>query len=264
MSRIAIISDIHSNPTALNAVLKDAEEKGCSRVVCLGDIVGYGYDPNACIDMVRERNIECFLGNHDAGLIGKLSLDWFNGFAKNAILRQRSLVTDDNKKWLERLPYNKIVGEKDEIVYAFAHGELMNPKSFDYIQGYSDAVYEIQYMKEKKIDVLFIGHTHCANIFFRDDDYRISETFIDLEDEVGYELSRNNASIVNVGSCGYPRNQPYIIYGIYETATNEFCHRILPFDCYDYIINMKKCDADIPWWIESRIEEAKEHPVIYK
>lgn len=262
--KIAILSDIHSNPTALQRVLKDAEERKCERIVCLGDIVGYGYDPNACIDIVRDRNIECFLGNHDAGLIGKLSLDWFNGFAKNAILRQRPLVTDDNKKWLESLPYTKVEGAEDEFAYAFTHGELMNPENFDYIQGYSDAVYETHYMKEKKIEVLFIGHTHCANIFFLGDDYRISETFIDLEDEAGYDLSRYEKSIVNVGSCGYPRNQPYIIYGIYETTTHEFYHRIMPFDFDDYVKNMVKNEADIPIWIGSREEEAKKHPVMYK
>lgn len=264
MSKIAIISDIHSNPTALLTVLEDVEKQKCDRIVCLGDIVGYGYDPNACIDIVRECNIECFLGNHDAGLIGKLSLDWFNGFAKNAILRQRPLVTDDNKKWLESLPYTKVEGVEDEFAYAFTHGELMNPENFDYIHVYSDAVYETTYMKEKEIEVLFIGHTHCANIFFLDDDYRISETFIDLEDEERYDLSRYEKSIVNVGSCGYPRNQPYIIYGIYETTTHEFYHRIMPFDFDDYIENMKSKSAAIPLWIDDRILEAQMKPVKFK
>ena len=262
--KIAIISDIHSNPTALNAVLKDAAKKECSRVVCLGDIVGYGYDPNTCIDIVRDRNIECFLGNHDAGLIGKLSLNWFNGFAKNAILRQRPLVTDDNKKWLESLPYTKVEGAEDEFAYAFTHGELMNPENFDYIQGYSDAVYETHYMKEKKIEVLFIGHTHSANIFFLDNDYRISETFIDLEDEATYDLSRYKKSIVNVGSCGYPRNQPYIIYGIYETTTHEFYHRIMPFDFEDYIVQMKEAGAEIPLWIQSQKTRAEERQIGFR
>lgn len=255
--KIAIISDIHSNPSALLKVYEDIERQKCGRIVCLGDIVGYGYDPNTCIDIIRERNIECFLGNHDAGMIGKLSLNWFNEFAKNAILRQRPLVTDDNKKWLESLPYTKVEGAEDEFAYAFTHGELVNPENFDYIQGYSDAVYETHYMKEKDIEVLFIGHTHCANIFFLGDDYRIRETFIDLEDKAGYVLSRYKKSIVNVGSCGYPRNQPYSIYGVYETDTHIFKHRLLPFDFDDYIKKMKEKDAEIPIWIQSQKKRAE-------
>lgn len=262
--KIAIISDIHSNPTALESVLKDAESKGCERIVCLGDIVGYGYDPNTCIDILRERKIECFLGNHDAGLIGKLSLDWFNWFAKNAILRQRPLVTDDNKKWLESLPYTKVEGAEDEFAYAFTHGELMDPENFDYIQGYSDAAYETHYMKENKIEVLFIGHTHCANIFYLCDDYRIREAFIDLEDESVYNLSRNEKSIVNVGSCGYPRNQPYTIYGIYDTESHVFKHRILPFDFDDYIRKMKEAEADVPLWIQSQKTRAEERQIGFR
>ena len=262
--KIAIISDIHSNPSALNAVLKDIKGRNCKRIVCLGDIVGYGYDPDTCINICRKNKVECFLGNHDAGLIGKLPLRWFNSFAKNAILRQQSLVSDDNKKWLESLPYSKVEGAEDEFAYALTHGELMNPENFDYIQGYSDAICECHYMKEKKIDVLFVGHTHYANIFSLGDDYRLSETYIDLEDEDTYDLSRYEKSIVNVGSCGYPRNQPYTIYGIYDTSTHEVYHRIMPFDFNDYLTNMKKHSAEIPLWIESRMEEALKHPVLYR
>lgn len=119
-------------------------------------------------------------------------------------------------------------------------------------------------MKEKEIEVLFIGHTHSANIFFLGDDYRISETFIDLEDEAGYDLSRYKRSIVNVSICGYPRNQPYSIYGIYDTEKVTFLHRILPFDFDDYIRNMKKHNADIPIWIEKQKERAELLPVSFK
>ena len=243
--KIAIISDIHSNPTALMKVLKDAEERKCERIVCLGDIVGYGYDPNTCIDIVRERKIECFLGNHDAAIVGKMSLDWFNDFAKNAIVRQRPLVTEENKKWLESLPYCKIEGQEDSFGYAFSHGTFYKPENFDYIQGYSDAVLESLYLKENKVSVLFVGHTHHANVYSFDSTGDLNATYIDIEDEDCHDLSKNDVSIVNVGSCGHPRNQPYSIYGIYDTATHEFYQRILPYDVDDNAASEQKCGGRV-------------------
>ena len=261
--RIAVISDIHSNPTALKAVLKDAESKGCGRVICLGDIVGYGYDPNGCIDICREKKIECILGNHDAGLVGSLSLGWFNSFAADAVARQREKVTEDNKEWLRHLPYTaKDKSRQFEI--AFSHGTLTMPERFDYIQTTSDAAYELARMHSDGIRVLFVGHTHYAMLYKHYDNMCIDEAYIDLDDEHDYDLSLCDAAIVNVGSCGYPRNQAYSIYGIYDTDTHLFIHRILPFDFDDYIEKMKEANAEIPYWIPTRKKEAEERTIGFR
>ena len=264
--RIGIISDIHSNPTALLTVLKDIEQQKCDRIVCLGDIVGYGYDPNGCIDICRERGIECFLGNHDAGLVGKFSLDQFIPFAKNAILRQRALVSEENKRWLENLPYNKMEGKEDNFAYAFVHGTYCLPERFDYINWFTDAVLELQYLKAQKINVLFVGHTHQATLWLFNGDYsRVQQAYIDLDDNQEFDLSADaECAIVNVGSVGYPRVQPYSIYGIYDTETHIFQHRILPFDFNDYAHKMLEANAEIPLWLESRRQEAERHPVLWK
>ena len=264
MSKIAIISDIHSNPTALLTVLEDVEKQKCDRIVCLGDIVGYGYDPNTCIDICRERGIECFLGNHDAGLISCLGLDWFNPFAKQAIVRQRPLVTEDNKKWLARLHYNRREGE-----IAFAHGVYMvKPVStithFDYVNGYSDAALQFNYMGLFGIRILFIGHTHCANAFRLDNSGEMHEYFIDPEDEQPIDISGFHRFIVNVGSVGYPRNQPYSIYGILDTEAHIFKHRILPFDFNNYRQKMRAADAEIPLWIQSQEKIAEERQIGFR
>lgn len=261
--RAAIISDIHANPTALLAVLADIEKQNCSRIICLGDIVGYGYDPNACIDMCRERGIECFLGNHDAGQVGKLGLDWFNPFASKAIVRQRPLVSDENKEWLRSLPYTKVEGDEDEFAYAFSHGTLQMPERFDYINDFGEAVFEFQYMHSRHVNVLFVGHTHHATIWLYDE--RISELYIDLEDEHVFDLSAEaECNIVNVGSVGYPRNQPYSIYGIYDTETHEFRHRILPFDFDDYAAKMEEAGAEVPLWISERKKQAEDRRIGFR
>lgn len=255
--KTAIISDIHANPAALLSVLADIERQNCSRIVCLGDIVGYGYDPNACIDICRERGIECFLGNHDAGLISRLGLDWFNTFARQAIVRHRPLVTVENKRWLANLPYNRREGET-----AFAHGVyVVDPVStsthYDYVNGYSDAVWQFNLMGLFGIRVLFVGHTHFANAFRQGNSSEIAEYFIDAEDEQPIDLSGFHRFIVNVGSVGYPRNQPYSMYGIYDPDTHIFKPRLLPFDFDNYEAKMKSSGAEVPLWLSSRKKQAE-------
>ena len=258
--KTAIISDIHANPAALLSVLADIERQNCSRIVCLGDIVGYGYDPNACIDICRERGIECFLGNHDAGLISRLSLDWFNPFARQAIVRHRPLVTVENKKWLASLPYNRREGEN-----AFAHGVYVpymlsvQPVSahFEYVNGYSDAALQFCSMATCRIRNLFVGHTHWANAFVQDNSGEIHEHYIDTKDEERIYVGGNHRFIINVGSVGYPRNQANTIYGILDTDTLVFKYRILPFNFHDYIIRMQEADAPIPPWLLEQKKRAE-------
>lgn len=258
--KIAIISDIHSNPTALLTVLKDIEQQKCDRIVCLGDIVGYGYDPNACIDICREREIECLLGNHDAGLISRLGLDWFNPFAKQAIVRHRPLVTEENKKWLAKLPYNRREGEN-----AFAHGvyvpdmHIVQDASvyFEYVNGYSDAALQCCSMATCRIRNLFVGHTHYANAFVQDNSGMIYEHYIDTKDKQCIYVGGNHRFIINVGSVGYPRNQTNTIYGILDTDTLVFKHRILPFNYHDYIERMQEADAPVPLWVLEQKKRAE-------
>ena len=128
--KIAVISDIHSNPVAFHNCYMDAKKNGCERFICLGDIVGYGYNPNYCIKMCRDLWIECLLGNHDAGLVGIISLDWFSPIAKDGILRQRTQISEGEKNWLRDLNYTKIIRMEDGFNTAFSHGTLWNPEAY--------------------------------------------------------------------------------------------------------------------------------------
>lgn len=255
--KTAIISDIHSNPTALNICIADAEKKGCERIVCLGDIVGYGYDPVECIRICKDKNIRCILGNHDAGLVGRLSLDWFNGFAKAAIERQIPLVGEEDKKWIDHLPYKELEWSEVGVPIAFAHGTFEFPGKFDYIQGPSDVALEFPYLKRQRIRALFVGHTHFANAYFIQEDYSIDELYIDYEDATEINLDNGVATIVNVGSCGYPRNQPFSIYCIYDDEKHTATHQILPFDFDDYIAKMQAVGATVPLWVEAQKEDVE-------
>ena len=259
--KTAILSDIHSNPVALEKCLADAKEKGCQKFLCLGDIVGYGYDPNTCIDICRRESISCLMGNHKAGLLGTLPIQWFSPVAKNNIYRQQGIVTEDNKAWLARLKYSTLIKTEKGFTAAFAHGTYTYPSRFDYINGYSDAALEFPDIHVKGIKVLFVGHTHVAETYIYEKDYHISETYLDLEDIAPIDLAANPCTIVNVGSCGYPRNQPYSIYCIYDDEKKTATHRILEFDFEDYRMQMEAANIEIPLWLDAREQQAEDRRI---
>lgn len=248
--KIAVISDIHSNPRALEKALADAKEQGCKRTICLGDIVGYGYDPVACIDICREHNISCCLGNHDAGLIGRLRLDWFSQIAKDGIIRQRKEVDEEHRKFLEGLPFTikeEIGGRK----ICFSHGSFSDPSQFNYIQGCLDAAREI-WLNSVQFDCLFVGHTHEALAFVTDEIHKDmpKELSITNAPDLTVKLSNWIHVIVNAGSVGYPRVQKYSVYVIYDTEQQTVSYRSLPFDFNDYVAEMEKRDIPLPLWLK--------------
>lgn len=244
--KIAVFSDIHSNPHALMWVLEDAKKHGCERFICLGDVVGYGYNPNTCIDICKNENVECILGNHDAGLIGKLSLGWFSATAYKGIVRQQDEVDESRKEWLQGLQYQK---KEDFGAWrcCFSHGTFNRPEEFEYIHGLYDARLEFEFMKMRGCDVLFVGHTHYAQVFAEGimDDIPVC---YDIDDAPDLTINLNNytRAIVNVGSIGYPRNQPFVIYVIFDTEEQRIHYRQSPFDFVSYIEEMNKRNIEIP------------------
>jgi len=102
--RIAIVSDVHGNLEALAAVLADADAQGFSRMVNLGDMVGYGPEPDACVKMLRERGVDSVLGNHEHGLLEAQARNWFNPQARKALDRTRALLSDDALMYFRTLP----------------------------------------------------------------------------------------------------------------------------------------------------------------
>lgn len=102
--RYLILSDIHGNREALDAVLEEASKDGYDSVLCLGDIVGYGADPNSVADWVRTNAAAVVRGNHDKAAVGLDNLEWFNPAARASALWTRSTLTDENREWLLQLP----------------------------------------------------------------------------------------------------------------------------------------------------------------
>jgi len=189
--KYAVISDIHANLEALLSVLSDIDALRPGFVVCLGDIVGYGADPNACVDIIRERNIPSVMGNHDAAAAGVTEPCNFNPAAREAALWTRNELTEENADFLAALP-DSIETEH----FLAVHGAISDPDK--YILDYGDAEPEFYLMGRHRL--CFFGHTHVPARH--------------------KSLSGPERFLVNPGSVGQPRDgNPRAAFLIYDTDT---------------------------------------------
>lgn len=191
--RIAIISDIHANLQALEAVLSDIAKQVPDHVICLGDLVGYGAFPRECLALVREHCSRIVMGNHDYFASGDDSLDHFFEDARLSLEWTRSQLGHDERAFLQELPY---VLEGDYTTYV--HATLHRPADWDYLD-YPEA-YEHHFARQAT-PVCFVGHTHMPAII---------ENGSFLEAELVWNsplpLPKDGKIVVNVGSVGQPRD----------------------------------------------------------
>lgn len=214
--RYAIIGDIHSNLTALECVLADIEEQNVDSILCVGDIVGYAADPNECVEIVREKADCVVCGNHDYGLTGQMTLDYFNADARDALLWTEEQLYDDNREWLKSLP---LVARHNGML--LTHSTPCHPEDFDYIQTIYDARLAFEHLD---CQIGFIGHSHIPVIFTEDEyvDYYLVEEF---------DVSYNQRLIINVGSVGQPRDlDPRACYAVLDDAEGKLFIRRKEYD----------------------------------
>lgn len=195
----AIISDIHGNLEALEAVLADIESQGINEIYCLGDIVGYGPNPRECIDRVMSCKV-CLLGNHDQGAL--FDPEGFNAGAERAIFWTRKMLEQGDARSNERRW--EFLGELPrmhrEPSLLFVHGSARNPLN-EYV--FPEDIYNQR--KMERIFALveancFQGHTHIPGVFTEDLNFF-------APDEIDFEYRLGNQKVlVNVGSVGQPRN----------------------------------------------------------
>ena len=235
--RYAIFSDIHANLEALEAVLRDAEERQCTHFVCLGDVVGYNANPHECLDRVREMACPIVKGNHDeqASLI-ESSRD-FNELAERAIKWTRDKVTEKDKQWLRDLPFQKQVRE-----FTIVHATLDTPAQWGYVFNNLDAAASFTY---QRTTVCFFGHTHVPMVFIRDEGVRR-----EIVDHVRIEPTRKY--FINVGSVGQPRDgnwrAAYCVYDIENNVVQQVRVK------YDLATAQKKViEAGLPRMLAERL-----------
>jgi predicted phosphodiesterase len=238
--RILIISDIHSNLAALEAVLEAANEQGFDKVWCLGDIVGYGPAPNECTSEVQDLKALSIAGNHDWGALGKIPLEDFNPDAMAASLWTRANLTPENMCYLERQPEMRFQGE-----FTLAHGSPRFP-IWEYIQLPSVATANFAHFNTP---YCLVGHTHVPVVFRATDRLRVEMFFPQLDTPLSLGKER---LIVNPGSVGQPRDgdsrASYAM--LHEEARMIEFHRVV-YPIGDTQARMK--DAGLPRRLAERL-----------
>ncbi|MDY0061287.1 MAG: metallophosphoesterase family protein [Myxococcota bacterium] len=211
--RYGIISDVHANRHALEAVVKSLDEERPDKVVCLGDVVGYGADPQACCEIVRKLAWITMLGNHDAAVSGRMNYSYYYDAAREALDRHLALLTPESVDWLASLPYSHRIPEQD---LGFSHGSPICEEDFDYVFILEQARGLLPHYNELP-QVTFIGHSHLTKCFVLDKD-RATEI-----EEREFDLEQGRKYVITVGSVGQPRDyDARACYGIFDTETRRF------------------------------------------
>ncbi len=155
--RYALLSDVHGNLEAFQAVLRVLKEEGPDCYICIGDIVGYGANPRECIKLVKDLGCLTIAGNHDWAAVDLTSIDYFNPYAKEAVLWTRSQLSQEDRDFLKGF---ELVREPDG--FTIAHATLKAPEEWNYIFSTSDARQNFQLLSNC---LLFVGHSHVPIVF---------------------------------------------------------------------------------------------------
>lgn len=215
--RTLIISDIHANLTALEAVLLDVGEY--DQVWCLGDLVGYGPEPNECISrLVGLKDLTCVLGNHDAAALGMIDINAFNHDARLSLQWLENKLTSFSRRFLEgleeRFSQNNVT---------MVHGSPFNPV-WEYI---FDIPMATKNFKSFESQVCLVGHTHVPYLFSQDVSGQVIRHFL----APNQPFTLQEKSILNPGSVGQPRDRdPRASYMIYDTEAATWELRRVAYD----------------------------------
>lgn len=218
--RYAIISDIHSNLEALEAVLAEISALMVDEILCLGDIVGYNANPNECIDIVRRAGIRCIMGNHDSRASGLEEPDNFTPLAREAVLWTRDRLTEGNKRFLRELPRELTV----EGFFLF-HGSIHDTDR--YIIDERDAMdnFEMLGSIPGEPKTAFFGHTHVRVAVC----LQRGKVFLEPDEEL--RLSAWKSYLINPGSVGQPRDrEPSSSFLIYNTMDEKVTFHRVDYD----------------------------------
>jgi len=200
--RYAVLSDIHSNLEALTAVMDSLASEGIDRYLCLGDVVGYGAEPAACLARLQECDPVIVGGNHDLACIGKLDPHWFNEAARAAVLWTRDQLSFTDLDYLRRLPLKTTEGP-----LTLVHGTLNYPERFEYLVDVAQAV---DSMMSCRTLMCLVGHTHLPVLIEYDrTSHRITRlltTAEELADVTFHDDAQQMRYLINPGSVGQPRD----------------------------------------------------------
>jgi len=237
--KYVIISDIHGNLEAFQSVLSWIHSyEEIDKVVCLGDIVGYGADPGECIELTRGISDIIIAGNHDFAAVGKTDIDFFNPVAKEAAIWTGGILSTEHINFLKSLP---LVGKTSDV--HFVHSSLYNPDEWRYLLDLHNAQIDFRIMKK---DILFVGHSHIP-LVFEDRNGKIN-----LITDPEINLEQNAKYIINPGSVGQPRDHdPRASFAVFDSEDRYL--KIIRLDYNIQKAQMKIRAAGLPEILAERL-----------
>ena len=235
-----IISDIHANLEAFETVLRHL--KGSQQIICLGDVIGYGPDPNECLDLIKKYNILTVCGNHERSIVDHQLQRWFNKNAQAAIGWAEAQLTVENRSFIELMP--QIIEQDD---FHCVHGSLRDPAS-EYVTSIAEA--QPTFAKMTK-PLCFVGHSHKPLFIAKKTDGNYDGRELKDDDEV--LIDNYEQVIINVGAVGQPRDgDPRASFGVYNTKTKLFSLHRVEYDIKAVQSKMKR--AKLPSSLIERLE----------
>jgi len=219
--RCAILADIHSNLEAFSAVLEHLNRSGgFDRIWCLGDVVGYGPDPGACIELLSRYDHICVAGNHDWACTGRVSTSDFNPIAAQACEWTASQLGDDGIEYLNNLPESIIEGD-----FTLVHGSPRQPL-WEYVLSTGMAAVNMDYFDT---EYCLMGHSHVSLVYLFDESAGMCKDLC-IDDGGSYVLDKRRA-MINPGGVGQPRDgDPRASYMLYETGSGTITHHRVAYD----------------------------------
>jgi predicted phosphodiesterase len=243
--QLAFISDIHANLEALEAVLADSEKQKADEIICLGDIVGYGANPNECVKIVREKSSTILLGNHDAAAVNLLATHHFNSHAKIAIEWTAGALNNESRSFLLSLP---LTVTRDGLT--LVHATPYEPNMWYYITSLEEAAFNFQYFET---DACLVGHTHIPILIVLD---KQKEVYVHQGAAINLRAMNGSRILINVGSVGQPRDRnPLSCYALLDTESGDFTYRRVAYDIENAQAKMKK--INMPEFLINRIKEGR-------
>ena len=241
--KIAIVSDIHSNLEAVEAVENAIDGIGVDAIYFAGDVVGYGPDPNACTRWVMENADIAVMGNHDVAALGKIDIDTFNPNAKKAIIWNSEQMEDWASDYISTLP---MMMSRDGITVV--HANPQDPESWNYIFSLWDAEVNFSHFEGT---FCFVGHSHQPVVVGMD---RSGQVAVIAGNS--FKVEEGSRYLVNVGSVGQPRDgNPEACFGVLDTDKSEFHFHRSPYAFMN--TQEKMMDAGLPEPLAERLAEGR-------
>jgi predicted phosphodiesterase len=248
--RYAILSDIHANLEALTAVLDAVEEIRAEAVYCLGDIVGYGADPDACVRLTLARATLVVRGNHDKAVAGLMNLEWFNNSARAAALWTRKNAREETLAQVKGLPEGPRDGSEGILI---CHGTPFDEDTYLFDRETMMESFRTLDERHPGTRICFHGHTHVPFVAVRDgarDSPRV------LRQQAEIDLEAGGTYLINPGSVGQPRDgNARASFGILDTDRMVYRNLRIAYGIRE--AQRKIHDAGIPEELARRLAEGR-------